>query len=353
VLFGDNGEGKTNLLEAAWMLATLRSFREHRITRLIRHGCSGARIHGVARGTSGLRRMVWMRAPRGRRTLQIDEAPVTDLQVWFSALRAILFSPAHMTIVRGDPTARRQFLDRAAFTLRPRHLEVAQAYRRAKRQKAALLRSGRADRRQMEAWNAQLAAHGARLVHRRHQLLTELSGPFEEMVAAIAGRAEVVGLRLVSNGGPPADEAVIAARLREALHAACADELRRRQVLVGPHRDDLEILLGGRSARSFASQGQARTLVLALKLAELQAARRRGTTPLFLIDDLTSELDQGRMRRLLAVLAELSTRDGQVWITTTERSWIDPLPGSDVAAWRVDGGAAERGVGYPKRRLQS
>jgi DNA replication and repair protein RecF len=156
------------------------------------------------------------------------------------------------------------------------------------------------------------------------------------MHAAIAG-PEPVALGLSGVGAAAADGLAAAeAAIAEALDRAAAEESRRRMVLCGPHRDDLVLTVDGRPARAFASQGQARSLVLALKLAELEAARRRGEAPLFLLDDLTSELDARRMRRLVALLAELPN---QVWITTTDPGWLGPLPGGDARILRVEAGS--------------
>lgn len=343
VLHGDNAQGKTNVLEAAWTLATLRSFRESRVKRLVRHGCDAARIDGTVVGDVGRRRVRWGRsvAAGSPRTLKLDDQNVRQLRDWFAVLRAVLFCPEHASIIRGGPVERRTFVDRAAFTLRPAHLDVVRQYARVLRHKAALLRSGSAPTAQVAAWNAQLSVLGGRLAARRAAVLADLAGPFVSAHEAIAGKSAgraQLRMRGIGRAGPAerlqAD--TVAEVLAERLHQSLAEERRQGRCLVGPHRDDLVVELDGHSARSFASQGQARSLVLSLKLAELGAARARGLSPLFLLDDLTSELDQGRMRRLMDVLAEL---DNQVWVTTTDPRWLGPLPGGDVASLRVAAGA--------------
>jgi DNA replication and repair protein RecF len=178
----------------------------------------------------------------------------------------------------------------------------------------------------------QLCHTGARLIRRRERVIAGLGELVDEAHGAIAGVPGKVGIRRV---GPAAGD------LTAAVEAARGDELRRGIVLVGPHRDDIELTLAGQPARAFASQGQARTLVLALKLAEvLAAARRGGDPPLFLLDDLTSELDRRRMERLVALLATLPH---QVWITTTDPAWLGPLPAADTARLRVVEGTAAPG----------
>jgi DNA replication and repair protein RecF len=174
----------------------------------------------------------------------------------------------------------------------------------------------------LETWNERLSELGARVVLRRAEILDELRSPFSEMHGRIAQDSEV-GIRMRSIGGESRDHEEIRSRIIEQLASSRSEELRRQMVLVGPQRDDLIMELDGRSARNFASQGQARSLVLAFKLAELQAAQARGDHPVFLLDDLTSELDRGRMNRLIGILGDL---EGQVWLSTTDPNWLGPLP---------------------------
>jgi len=337
VLHGDNAQGKTNLLEAVWLLATLRSFREARPARWVRQGAKAARIQAVTIGGMGTRRLDW-RLVGGQRRLAIDGAAPSSLLPWFDALRAVLFCPEHISIVRGEPSERRAFLDRAAFTARPEYLDIARDYARAVRQKAALLREGRGSPALLAPWNARLVDLGARVAMARWRVLAELQGPFQALHRRIAGSAEEVGhvtLAMRGLGGEAEGIEVVRARLETALGRHQADELRRGRVLVGPHRDDVVITVQGRPARAFASQGQARSIVLALKLAELEAARQRGQSPLLLLDDLSGELDRGRMQRLVEVLGEL---DNQVWVTTTDAAYLGPLPAGAAVRWRVSEG---------------
>jgi len=337
VLHGDNGQGKTNLLEAVYVLAALRSFREARSARMVRQGADAAVVQADVLGDTGRRRLRWSWSRGTGRRLQLDGRAPGDLSEWFGVLRAVLFSPELSTIVRGEPAARRRFLDRAAFTAEPGHLAVVRDYRRALQQKGALLRSGSDDSVLLDTFDARLVTLGARLVARRRAIVDQLQDPFQRMYAALLHRKDPEEVRLGLLGFGAGEEAV-EGRLAEALAKSRPDELRRRQVLVGPHRDDLAIELDGRRTRNFASQGQARSVVLALKLAELSAARARGTRPLFLLDDLTGELDRGRMERLIELLGAL---DSQVWITTTDPAWLGPLPVDGTRTFRIDAGKAQ------------
>lgn len=339
VFHGDNAQGKTNLLEAVWLLATLRSFRDARPGHWVRHGAEGALVRGDVVGESGRRRLEW-RLEGAQRSLLLDGTPNPPLESWFQLLRAVLICPEDINLIRGEPAERRRYLDRAEFTARPDYLTLARDYRRALQQKAALLRRGRVSPHELEPWSERLAVLGARLSLRRQQLLAELAAPFAEMHDFISGGRARVGLRLRGIGAIADDLSGLEAALREAQHRLAADEISQARVLVGPHRDDLDVHVDGRLARSFASQGQARTLVLALKLAEVEAARQRGLAPMFLLDDLGGELDAGRRARLVERLGSL---DGQVWITTTHPELLGPLPLGDTCLWRLRSGAVEAG----------
>lgn len=336
VIHGDNGQGKSNLLEAVHVLGTLKSFRDSRTRRWIRHGDQGARLAGQVHSTMGKRELVWKWTGDGRQ-LAMDGKQTADLSDWFEVFRAVVFCPEDAVIVRGEPDRRRRFMDRAAFNASPSHLRVVTEYRKILNHKRALLGERYVDPLQLDAFNASLASTGASLVHARVQVVKELSASFGAMHDAIAGGGDVEMHVNISGLGRADDYAVdeIESRLTEALHNARADEIQRRSVLVGPHRDDLVIKINGQRARNFASQGQARSIILGLKLSELDAAHRRGIVPVFLLDDLTSELDQGRRDRLVGILTALK---GQVWVTTTDPSYLGNLSPIEHIKLRVSDG---------------
>lgn len=343
VFYGDNGQGKTNLLEAAYVLAALRSFREARPNRLVRQGAEQARIDGVVEvvgqdGRVGRHELDW-RWGRSGRTLMLDGRAPGRLEDWFEVIRAVLFCPEHIAIVRGPPVERRRFIDRAVLNLCPPYLELARAYRRVVDQKAALLLGGRAERAQLDAWDAQLVDLGLKLARRRLEVVEALRGAFREMHRALAGH-DRVDLVLRGVGAMALGESDSTAALARALAAARVEEIRRGRVLVGPHRDDLEIRLEGMPARHRASQGQARSLVLALKLAELETIQRTGEAPLFLLDDVAGELDRGRVDRLMELLGAMRC---QVWLTTTALERLGSLPAEDLVRFRVTEGEAAPG----------
>jgi DNA replication and repair protein RecF len=327
VLWGPNGAGKTNLLEAMAVLATWKSFRAAPWEQVLRWGASVATVHGAAHSELGSARLgvVVGRAEGGacQRRVRMDGETVRDAGPYFARLRAVTFTPDDVQIVRGGPEHRRRFVDRAAFNAWPTHLEQVRTFRRVLAQKAALLRSGRASRRELEAWDARLVPAGVAVVLGRLRLVRALEEPLRAVHADLSGGVEV-GVRyrsaLMERGVADPTEEGMRERYLALLEGARDDELRRGINLVGPQRDDLLLGLGQpgdrlESARSYGSQGQVRTLALALKLAELSVAGAGGDPPLLLVDDLSSELDAGRLARLVSHIERLRS---QVVVTTTD-----------------------------------
>jgi DNA replication and repair protein RecF len=331
VLWGANGAGKTNLLEALAVLCTWRSFRATSWDQVLRRGARQAAVGGLTVSDLGSARLgLLLAAGAGggvERQARLDGVVVREAGPWFARLRAVTFTPDDIQIVRGGPESRRRFLDRAAFNAWPSHLEHVREFRRILSQKAALLRSGRVRPAELEAWNERLAPAGAQVVLGRRRLAWALEDPLGEVHAELSGGgAASLAYRsalLAGHGGADAAAQGIELRFLELLAGVRAEEVRRGQCLVGPQRDDLELILGephgpAVPARTFGSQGQVRTLALALKLAELSVAGAGGDPPLLLVDDLSSELDAERLARLVRRIEALRS---QVVVTTT-----DPRP---------------------------
>ena len=333
VLYGPNGAGKTSVLESVYMLSSLRSFRDPSPLNLIQFGENSTFVEANVRTFLGQQKMVWgCHSKKEGRFLQIDKKNIRDLEVWFSCLRAILFCPEHIEIVKGGPQTRRSFIDRARFVAQPSYLQVVRKYLSVLHQKRELLKKDNIKYEELMPWNMQLLEYGTRITLERQNILRELEDPFQQMHQYIAGD-ETVKLTLRGIGSSEPED--IKSRFEQLIEKVKTEEIRRRQSLVGPHRDDLDILLNDVPAKRFASQGQTRSIVLALKLAELEASRKRGDTPLFLLDDLSSELDFERLKKLVQMLSE---RDGQVWITTTNPNFLSALPKSGVARFYIEEG---------------
>lgn len=330
VFHGANAQGKTNALEAIWYLCALKPLRTARPRELVRWGEERLALAGWTE-SAGIVRHRRIELADGKRAVQLDGKSCSNLGEYFADVRAICFTPADGEIVSGGPDLRRRWVDRAAFTARPAHLDTVRDFARALMNKGAVLRQDRPDHTLLDALDAQLALIGARLAERRAQLLAELTPHVDAMYRALAdtdGHVELV-LRTSARG---ADERSRAEALAEIFARSRSTEVRRRRTLAGPQTDEVSIRLGGQPARRYASRGQVRSLVLALKLAELRAARERGAVPLFLLDDLSSELDRVRTRRLVALLADLGA---QVFATTTDPEHVDALPAADTSMLAV------------------
>jgi DNA replication and repair protein RecF len=334
VLHGANGEGKTNTLEAVHYLATLKPLRGRRSRELLRFGERDATV--TADVTCGVSRELSVTLRADGRDVSLDGKRIGALAEWFASVRAISFTPADAEIVGGEPARRRNWLDRAAFTVSPAHLDRVWTVRRLLDQKQAALRGDRPDRGVLDVLDEQLATHGAELVERRASMLSALLPHVREVHAGLAdGRGEV-DLELVTQARGD-DRASRADALRTRLAAWRDRELERRTTLAGPQLDEVRITLDGRPARDFGSRGQIRSIVLALKLGETHAARDRGLLPLFLLDDLSSELDAGRTGRLVRALSSMGA---QVLATTTDPApLLAALPPGEALPVRVSAGS--------------
>lgn len=330
VLSGSNAQGKTNALEAVHLLATLKLLRASRLREAVRWGADDTAVAGwiTDEGISHHFRVDLL--PTGR-VARLDGQRAADLEVYFQQIRAIAFVPHDGRIVTDEPALRRAWLDRAAFTAAPAHLSAVRSVRRCLQQKSAALREPVVDGAVLDALDAELAVLGARLVQRRVALLAELAPHARVQHEAISSGAGALELHYRTGAtGSTADDRRRA--LAELLAQARPAECRRRRTLAGPQTDDVRFTLDGRAVRSTGSRGQVRSVVLALKLAELVAARARGRVPLFLVDDVSSELDRDRTHQLVRALSGLGA---QVFATTTDPAHIEGLPRADTLHLQV------------------
>jgi DNA replication and repair protein RecF len=336
ILLGDNGQGKTNVLEAIYFLATLKALRANRLQELIRSGAGEAQVAGDFEGPGGVRRVAVRIAPGGR-TPYLDGKAQEGLEEYFQGLAAVCFSPDDLLLVKGGPEVRRRFLDRAAFNRWPAVLGEARDYVRALRARNAALRTAPPE---VEAsFRDPLARAGARLLVRRRELVRELAPrvqvAFREISGPTAPEARF-DYRAASGMRVDGSEAELAARLAEILSQKLERDRERGYTSAGPHTDDLVLALDGKGARPYGSQGQQRALVIALKIAEIENLRSAlSRPPLLLLDDVSSELDPEKNRHLLAYLANLP---GQAFLTSTDRRLLEPAAGPDSAFYKVEAG---------------
>ena len=310
VISGDNGQGKTNLLEAIYLVGTLRSFRTSQASELIAWGQSESRVAAqVTRG--GLERHYEIAFRNGRRSLRLDDKSPGRLRDYFGDFNVVLFAPEDLSVPRGSPSARRRFLDRAVFNYGAGFLEDAQRYARVLKSRNAVLRDPAPRVELLDVYDEQLATVGEKLLRARREYLAALAPGFAQAFEAITRTG--LAAELAYEGVP---EGTLAA----ATAASRARDVARRATSVGPHVDDLVFLLDGRAARAYASQGQLRALILAWKTAEMRLlAQIHGDAPVLLLDDVSSELDPARNRFLFDFLHEIEC---QCFVTTTHAGHV-------------------------------
>lgn len=328
VVVGGNGQGKTNLLEAIAYLATLSSFRGAPPEALVRTGATSAVVRAEGRRE---RRDLLIEAeinPTGRSRTLVNHQPLRRAADLLGALRVTLFAPDDLELVKGGPPGRRRYLDDALTALHPRNAAVRADAERVLRQRNALLKQcrGRLDpsaEATLDVWDAKLAATGEALATARAELVAGLEVPVGKAYDQVAGEPADVGVDYERSWAGPLAAALVAAR---------DDDVRRGLTTVGPHRDELRLGIGDMPARTHASQGEQRSLALALRLAVHAAVGdAMGEPPVLLLDDVFSELDADRSAALVAHLP-----DGQAVLTTagTVPEGIRP-----ALTLRVDGGS--------------
>jgi DNA replication and repair protein RecF len=305
LVIGANGEGKSNLLEAVELLTSLRSHRCSSDPDLIRQGEPTSRLR--ARTSEGDQLELELRRRGGRRALRNGRS-LERLIDLIGPLRCVGFSALDLELVRGEPAQRRQWLDRVVLQLEPIYGALLSRYGRLLRQRSQLLRRGLAPTERsalLDAFDQQMALVGTRLHRRRGRALERLEPLAQLWQERLGGGKEVLellyrsGTRLEAEATGTGEE-VWRAALLDQLQQQRSEEERLGQCLVGPHRDEIELLLGGAPARRYGSAGQQRTLVLALKLAELDVVHAVvGEPPLLLLDDVFAELDPRRQNLLL------------------------------------------------------
>ncbi len=308
VICGENASGKTNLLEAMFFFAAGKSFRGCKDQELIQFGEEEARVElKYLRGTDNLvesRMNVWLRKSQ-KRQISVEGQPVRRLAEYLGLFRAVIFTPDHLHLVKGAPECRRRFLDLAICQSFPRYAASAQEYGRLLRQKNALLRDKRPDRKLLEVYHERMAVSAAVITLNRFRYLETLSKEAQAAQQEMSGGKELLELRYFSQISPK--EGQTAEKMRDAYFALFQTrldaEFKRGTTLFGPQKDDFAVFINRKNARTFGSQGQQRSAVLALKLAEGELSRRlTGEYPVFLLDDILSELDAGRREYVLSHL---------------------------------------------------
>lgn len=321
VLYGQNGAGKTNVLEAMHLLSLGRSHRTAQDREMIRSGEAFARVCAETRRRDG-RHQVEVRLfanEKPQKRLLLHDKPAERIGDLMGHVTCVMFAPEDVRIARDGPAARRRFVDMQLSQIRPRYLHALRRYLSALESRNALLKElritpAREFALQLDAWDEQLALAAEDVVADRRWFVEALAREAGAQYRAICEDAdEALGVRYK---GTLADCADVRARMLEALREARGEDKLRQFTSVGPHRDDLELTLSGRELRAFGSQGQLRTAALSLKLGELTLIERElGEPPALLLDDVFSELDVKRRAALLRNAAGVQT-----FLTCTDRA---------------------------------
>ena len=329
ILVGNNAQGKSNLLEAVELLATLRSHRMARDRDLVREGEAFGQVNATLERQTGIIDLSLTLRRGGRRTVALNSEYLRRQLDFLGVLNAVQFSSLDLELVRGGPEQRRHWIDTLLIQLEPVYAYILQQYNQVLRQRNAFLKArgerlevrGSDSDSELAVWNAQLAAVGARVIRRRSRGIERLAPIASAWHASISDRTEILQVKYAPNvpltqGSP---EEVQQAFLEKIAQRVIAEQ-HQGTSLVGPHRDEIELTINQTPARQYGSQGQQRTLVLALKLAELKLIEEViGESPLLLLDDVLAELDPNRQNQLLEAIQDRF----QTLITTTHLGAFD------------------------------
>lgn len=338
ILLGDNAQGKSNLLEAVELLATLKSHRTSRDRDLVKEGATVGNIKAQLQKDIGPSELNLVLRKAGRRTVIANGETLKRQQDFLGNLNAVQFSSLDLDLVRGGPGERRTWIDTLLTQLEPVYAYILQQYNQVLKQRNAFIKqhtaeedSGPLDPTQMALWDAQLATAGTRVIRRRSRGLHRLIPIAQSWHQAISGDAEKLIIQYQPNvlleqesttlePATPDDPAAVQQAFLEKIKSRAVAEYHQRTSLVGPHRDDIDFSINQTPARQYGSQGQQRTLVLALKLAELELIEAViGEPPLLLLDDVLAELDLKRQNQLLETIEDRF----QTIITTTHLGAFD------------------------------
>ena len=317
VFVGPNGFGKTNIVEALWYSSTLGSHRVSSDGPLIRAGADRAIVSTIV-VSEGRELAVDLDITAGRANkARLNRSPVRSARDVVGVLRAVLFAPEDLALVRGEPGERRRYLDELATTRRPRIAGIRADYDKVLKQRAALLKTAAGARfrgdssalETLDVWDGHLAMHGAQLIAARVELLNQLAPEIEKAYQLLAPASRPASVRYRSSVEVVETEAATGAANTEVFEIALLEELARKRsaelergvCLVGPHRDDLELRLGDQIAKGFSSHGESWSMALSLRLAAYELLRTEGSDPVLLLDDVFAELDNARRRALVEV----------------------------------------------------
>ena len=331
LLLGGNAQGKTSILEAIYLLSTLRSFRGVGGAQMVRHGQTGWFVGGnIVSQTEHELKMYWSMKEK---KLSLDGQAVKKLADYYGTVSTVVFCTEDLQLVKGTARIRRRFLDLLLAQTQSGYLTKLQRYTKALRSRNALLKSHKVDEAALESFSTELVALGNWLMAQRKELAPRLSALARLAYRRISNDAEE--LKLEYQPSIKKDFAIELAQSR-------GREKTYRTTMVGPHRDELNLALNDKSAAQFGSEGQKRSLSIALKMAQAEYLTGiHGTPPILLIDDVMGELDIKRRSGFLPLLERTNHARGQVFMTCTEENWPQEL-GRDIQRWLVKAGTLKK-----------
>jgi DNA replication and repair protein RecF len=341
ILLGDNAQGKSNLLEAVELLSTLKSHRVTRDRDLVLAGETESRISAQLTRKHGSIDLTLQIRDKGRRTAIVNQENLKRQLDFLGILNAVEFSALDLDLVRGTPETRRHWIDSLLFQIEPVYAHILHEYQRILKQRNSLLKQAEQrilDSAELASWNHQLIITGTKVIRRRARIIDRLAPIANLWHTKISKNTEELIITYTPN-------IIAIANTPESIYQAFVDRLEFRRIaeqslgntLVGPHRDEIELMINDTPAKSYGSQGQQRTLVLALKLAELELIEQIvGEPPLLLLDDVLAELDLTRQNQLLSVIEDRF----QTLITTThlgafDAKWLDSSQILHVRSGRI------------------
>ncbi len=331
LLLGDNAQGKTNILEAIYLLSTLRSFRGAGGQQMVQHGKKGYFIGGNV--ISDVKHQVKMYWAARERKLSMDSAPVRRLADYFGTLRVVVLCTEDLQLVKGTARVRRRFIDLLLSQTHPNYLTLLQRYMRTVRSRNALLKQRMVDQDALDSFSKEMIRSGEELMKLRRELIPKISPLTRLAFRRITNDSEE--LRIDYAPSVKEDFTVELANSRE-------KERSYKVTLVGPHRDDVKLKLNGHSVGKYGSEGQKRSVVVSLKMAQAEfLAGVHGTPPVLLIDDVMGELDVHRRSGIMPLLERTHHSSGQVFMTCTEENWPREL-GRRLIRWNVSNGGLTR-----------
>ncbi|OMF22552.1 DNA replication/repair protein RecF [Paenibacillus sp. FSL H8-0548] len=343
VFLGPNAQGKTNLLEAIFVLALTKSHRTSKDKELIGWQAETARITGEVDKKYGSIKLDLLYSAQGKKA-KINGLEQRKLSDFIGSVNVVMFAPEDLEIVKGTPGIRRRFLDMEIGQVQPGYLHTLQQYGKVLLQRNNFLKasySGGANQTMLDVWNMQLAEHGVKIMKKRKHFIHKLQTFAEQIHAGITNGTEQLTIvyRPSFDVDAQQDETVLFEQFMIKLTQVKDQEIRRGVTLVGPHRDDLAFYINGKEAQTFGSQGQQRTTALSLKLAEIELINEEiGEYPILLLDDVLSELDRNRQTQLI----ETFQSKVQTFITTTGLESVDVSRLQDAGIYHVHEGRVTR-----------